>query len=377
MIADDINVNPIYVAIYNKTGRPYIDTARNAYIFLKEEEAINFKQAHEGIEIEGPRYYKYNDICSTCFSAGAVFIKVRGISNNREENIELTKIEKRKYYNSELNKNLNLLHETKKKEYLLDIINNVFIVPVKINNESNSDIIIEYSQATIKGIPYFLAFSDVDEYTLWSSKVEGYKPLEISYRELVNLCHGDDCIINLFGSRYILTQEKIAKIDGNDHLIEEIKQKKAERILNAAKNQEQQNQEQNIKVKEEKEIKEEKTPKQDTDSEESKETIKPPELEEVGEGDYGFGDALPFSEDGKPKKPPKKEKPKINLPFINENQDTPGNNISTRDSDDNPFGEIDDPFGAGDASDEYIPPEYEDDDSDDDYMIFGNEDDES
>lgn len=364
MIADDINVNPIYVAIYNKTGRPYIDTARNAYIFLRDEEAGKFRASHEGIEIEGPRYYKYDDICSTCFSAGAKFIKVRGIADNREENIELTKIEKRKYYNSELNKNLNLLHETKKKEYLLDIINNVFIVPVRINSESISDIIIEYSQATIKGIPYFLAFSDVDEYTLWASKVEGYKPLEISYRELVNLCHDDDCIINLFGSRYVLTQEKIAKIDGKDHLIEEIKAKKIERIKRAAENQDNENKEQNLAVKEDKKESDNKG------GEETRETVKPHELEEVEAGEYNYDDALPFSEDKKQKTQEKKEKPKINLPFVKENQDTP---------EDSPFGaeESEDPFGGGDSSGEYIPPEYEDDDSDDDYMIFGNEDDES
>ena len=59
---------------------------------------------------------------------------------------------------------------------------------------------------------YFLAFSSLDEYNVWAEKVEGYNPIEITYDEMVELCGSDDCIINIFGARYILTQEKIRMI---------------------------------------------------------------------------------------------------------------------------------------------------------------------
>ena len=49
---------------------------------------------------------------------------------------------------------------------------------------------------------------------MWHSKVSGYEALEVRYDELVELANGDDIILNIFGARYILDQEKIKKIKG-------------------------------------------------------------------------------------------------------------------------------------------------------------------
>ena len=398
MISDEINSNPICLVIHQKTGRPFIDASRNAYIFLKEEDAKKFCQLHHLVEMEGPRYFKYEEICSTCYSAGAKCIIARGFSKGNEK-IELTKIEKRKDYNTELNKNLNLLHETKKKEYLLDIVNNIFIVPVKINNENKSEIIIEYSIAEIKGINYFIAFSDVDEYTLWASKVDGFKPLEITYRELRSLCHEDDCIINIYGSRYILTQEKMAKIDGDDTLLKQIQEKRKkreqERLEEQKKKEEQKNSADSQNTSKEETPPEQSVPKieevEETIKDEKKtelvttedKVIQPDpqpdtnqksiavELEEIEENTYAFEDDLPFSNENKPQKKKKEKKNETKspeLPFLKGTEttlDTPSDNNGG----DNPFGE-----DTG-ASEEYIPPDYNDDVDDDDYMIFGNDDD--
>ena len=213
MITNTLSINPVYLSVFEKTGQPYVTDDDEVFLFLKEEDAENFLKNHPGAVLKEPQYYTVEDLGALCYGAGATKIKVKIPGKEQERSEDLTQMPKKKYYNFPLNHDLNLLHETKKKKYLLGFIDKNFIVPVKINPDSDTDIIIEYSIAKMKDKNYFLAFSNLDEFEKWSEKVKGFSPIEISYSELKELCNDDDCIINIFGARYILTQEKMMLIE--------------------------------------------------------------------------------------------------------------------------------------------------------------------
>ena len=206
-IENTVSINQIYIVMFEKTGQPYITPEGDSVIYLKPEDANKFISTHPGTVLDGPNFLKTEDLCSMCYAAGATRIEMIMPKGEQKRYEDLTKMPKRKFYNHSLNHALNLLHETKRKEYLQELKDQNFIVPVKINNDSN--IVIEYSIAKVKDKNYFLAFSNLDEFDIWASKVQGYKPLKISYDELIELCKADDCIINIYGARYILTQDKI------------------------------------------------------------------------------------------------------------------------------------------------------------------------
>ena len=210
MIASTLSINQIYLAIYEKTGQPYITENGDVFVYLKEEDAKRFLEENKGSALKGPDYYKVEDLSSICYGAGAEQIIVKVPGRNQERREDLKKMPKKKYYNFPLNRSINLLHETKKKKYLLEMKNEKFIIQVKIN--SDSDIVIEYSIAKMKDKNYFMAFSNLDEFEKWSEKVKDFNPIEISFTELAELCNEDDCIINVFGARYVLSQEKIKMI---------------------------------------------------------------------------------------------------------------------------------------------------------------------
>ncbi len=209
-IANTLSLNQSYLVIFDKTKQPFITPEGDAVIYIKESDAAKFLNDNPGTTLYGPEFFKAENICSACYGSGAIRLKVIMPNRTQERYEDLKKMPKKKYYNNELNYSLNLLHETKKKEYLYKLGKGFYIVPIKINNDSS--IVIEYSIAKIKDKNYFMAFTSLDEYNAWAERVAGYEPLEISFNELTDLCKEDDCLLNVSGARYVLNQDKIAMI---------------------------------------------------------------------------------------------------------------------------------------------------------------------
>ena len=209
-IANTLALNQTYLVLFEKTKQPYITEAGDSIIFLREEDANDFLDSTPGTVLAVPRFYKAETLCNILYGAGAERIKVIMPRREQERHENLKALPKKKYFNHTLNQNLNLLHETKKSEYLKNFKKARFIVPIKISNVPNINI--EYSVARIGEKRYFLTFSSLEEFRLWAQQVAGYEPLEISFDELVELCDNDDCIINVSGSRYVLNQDKLKKI---------------------------------------------------------------------------------------------------------------------------------------------------------------------
>lgn len=211
-IANTLELNKAALVVYEKTSSPYITADGDAFVYIREEDFRKFLRDHQGAVLSDFKKHDVEELCKLCYGAGALKIRVVMPGGKNERCEDLLRNPIKGYVNRTLNYNINLLHETKKKEFLYALDKEKYIVPIRIRNKPK--ISIEYSIAKISNESYFLAFTSLEEFDLWHSKVGGYEALEVRYDELVELANGDDIILNIFGARYILDQEKIKKIKG-------------------------------------------------------------------------------------------------------------------------------------------------------------------
>lgn len=209
-LKDTLSLNPVVLVLYKDTNQPYIDENRCAYLYTKKAAALDFCKDNDKCTVSEERYYRYEEICSLCYASGALQIKC---SMNKEYFTESSsQFRKRKYYNSDLNFTINGLIRTQQKTYLYGLAKCKYIVPIKVTEGT----VINYGIARIKDREFFLGFTDLDEYALWSSKVEGYSAIELTFYELTSLARGKDIIINIMGRRLVLGKDNINKILDKD-----------------------------------------------------------------------------------------------------------------------------------------------------------------
>ena len=206
-----IDINPVYLITYKTSGRPYIDEERISHAFLRRTDAeiyVNEKDelAKQFCEVTDGRHYGYDEFTGMCYSSGAEKIYLQ--TGTELIDITIGRLPPNRYYNPKLAGTLNLLLTTRKKQYLYELYKRKFIVPIRIDN----GIVINYGIARIQEREFFLVFSDTDEYGIWASKVEGFEPLELTFKEIQSLSLERDIIINITGSRFLLDKKKIDKI---------------------------------------------------------------------------------------------------------------------------------------------------------------------
>ena len=206
-----IDINPVYLITYKTSGRPYIDEERISHAFLRRTDAeiyVNEKDelAKQFCEVIDGRHYGYDEFTGMCYSSGAEKIYLQ--TGTELIDITIGRLPPNRYYNPKLAGTLNLLLTTRKKQYLYELYKRKFIVPIRIDN----GIVINYGIARIQEREFFLVFSDTDEYGIWASKVEGFEPLELTFKEIQSLSLERDIIINITGSRFLLDKKKIDKI---------------------------------------------------------------------------------------------------------------------------------------------------------------------
>ena len=206
VIASALEMNNVGVVLFEKTHTPYITEEGESFVYISKEDSTGFLKTHPGSVLSEFQKYAAEELCSMCYSAGASKIRLVLKGGKKERCEDLSRFPIKKYYNPTLNRIYNLLRETRKKEYLYELDKEKFIVPIKIQN--GIDLHIEYSVAKINDKSYFLAFTSLEEFNLWASRVEGYEAVEIQYEELIELSNDDDIIINVFGARYILDRDK-------------------------------------------------------------------------------------------------------------------------------------------------------------------------
>lgn len=206
-----IDINPVYLITYKTTGKPYIDEERTAHAFLRRTDAEIYLEEKDELarqfgEVTDGRHYRYDEFTGICYSSGAEKIYLQ--AGTELLNITIGKLPPTRYFNPKLAGTLNLLLTTRKKKYLYELYKRKFIVPIRIDR----GIVINYGIARIQDREFFLVFSETDEYGIWASNVEGFEPLELTFKEIQSLSLERDIIINITGSRFLLDKKKIDKI---------------------------------------------------------------------------------------------------------------------------------------------------------------------
>ncbi|RHS83902.1 SseB family protein [Clostridium sp. AM42-36] len=202
------DVNDIYIAKSQKTGKPYVDADKTVHIFLSAADAEHFKKMlPETITIDGPKFVDGAVFSASCYQAGAEKLSVNNGASIETEQLNPPKT---RYYNKDTNYALGALKETKKSKFLYMLKTGKFIVPCRIENGTE----IYYGAAKTRDCSYSLAFTDLDEFHMWEPSSD-FIPLEVKYHELKRIAAKRDVLVNVSGNRYTITQAFFDKID--DH----------------------------------------------------------------------------------------------------------------------------------------------------------------
>ena len=189
------------------TGAPYIDEKRNSYVFEDEGRAKKLAEKIPGAKVD-VKEYGGKRLVSLCCAAGAKMIRNdRGILEVTERNTE------RRFYNGQLNADITRYVHTKNRQYLADLKNCSFIVPIKIRNHPS--VSAEYAAAAREGKPWnFLAFTDMDEYNKWPlSREPEWSPLKVDFGTLRRIGRKHGFVLNVRGMGLVLTRQMLREID--------------------------------------------------------------------------------------------------------------------------------------------------------------------
>lgn len=193
-----------YIIMSQKTGKPYLTDDDHCKMFVSQIAAERFCMDKEGLFVEGPNFTSNEDIMFSCKQAGALYLDICTDKKTDEKKIGYNP---KKYFNRDLNAAIFHLKDTKRSVYLKQMGDCMFIIPCLV--EKGHEII--YGAAQIGDTLYTLAFSDLDEYNAWR-EADNYRPLELSFTELIRASAGREIIINISGYRYVLTRQKIDKV---------------------------------------------------------------------------------------------------------------------------------------------------------------------
>ena len=166
----------MYLIYSEKTGAPYIDTDRQAWMFAEKPDAEDFVKENRATS---PREYDLS----------------------RE----------RRFYNGEPNANLALYVHTKENLDLQKLKSNRFILPVKIKNIP--EVSVEYPIVSARRQPYmYLAFTDLTEFEKWGKDHKEWMPLMVDFSTMKHMGKKHGFLINVYGIMFKLKPEIIEKM---------------------------------------------------------------------------------------------------------------------------------------------------------------------
>ena len=204
-------IEQAYVIMSSKTGKTYIDENNCCYVFTEEVAANNFIDSLPAF-VDGPKYYELMELKSQCYAAGAMTLVITTEGLEKTYPLE-EKLVSPDYYNSTLNRLIAHIKQSKNRKYLESLRDERFIVPAKVVNEDDTVKILYAVAKNQNDDMMYLAFSDLNEYMLWSSGVEGWHPLEISYDTLYRIGYHNGFLINVHGNKIIFKRKWFEYID--------------------------------------------------------------------------------------------------------------------------------------------------------------------
>ena len=199
----------MYLIFSEKTGAPYIDTDRQAWMFAEKPDAEDFVKENRATS---PREYdlSWKAAVSECYAAGAEFIADVENGDTTIKKINRDDLERR-FYNGEPNANLALYVHTKENLYLQKLKSNRFILPVKIKNIP--EVSVEYPIVSARRQPYmYLAFTDLTEFEKWGKDHKEWMPLMVDFSTMKHMGKKHGFLINVYGIMFKLKPEIIEKM---------------------------------------------------------------------------------------------------------------------------------------------------------------------
>ena len=209
-LANSIEINRSYLINSVITKRIYLDSERKCFLFFSEFEAKAFIMTHEDTELSDFDFRNKTDVMSDCFAQGANIIQItqNGVVENLPLSLNRVKLG---FYNGSLNADISLLRQTKRRQHLMALAYEKFIVPIRIKNEPQQEIVYGIVRMA-EDKPYlYLGFSDLVEYQYWADKVDGWKPLMIEFDTMCQIAKDHGFLINPYGNRLVLGYENMLK----------------------------------------------------------------------------------------------------------------------------------------------------------------------
>lgn len=198
-----IDLNQMYMICDEKTGLPYMDEERCAYLFPDEMTADSFIEIHKETKKASAQFYTEEKLNAKLYKLG--FTNVTVYKDGDWENHPIYKeVLPLDYYNNLLAATITLIKKTKKKKYIRELKHCEFLVPVKIKNGDSPEIF--YATAEIKNSDEKMqvVFSDIDEFNAWSESMPDWELLKMNYISLRQTLHKRDLLFNPKGNILLL-----------------------------------------------------------------------------------------------------------------------------------------------------------------------------
>lgn len=202
--------------IDKKLNKPFVSEDRKSYLYLDKSIAKVITEKNKRLGVVDVSSKSLVDIKSLCYLSGALTLLIVGNSTNDVKSESLIKEDlKPMYYNSNLSANINNLLTTKKQQYLINMKDCKFIVPVVVKDDERQSI--SYLAANTKNKSFFyVAFSDLSEYNKWSKDFPQAQPLEVDSISLKRIGKDHGFIFNPSGNKFILSHDMLKMIPNID-----------------------------------------------------------------------------------------------------------------------------------------------------------------
>lgn len=192
-----------YKVLSKDTNQLYISEDECGYVFESLDQGNKFCEEHQGTKLSTAGFIDFNWFYSTCLCIGIKSVIING--NEKDAAAIVRDSTLRNYINPELTKNVNLLLETGKVEYLEAFSDKEFIVPAfvisaPVNGFTKHSIkygIMKANKDPDTQPVFYVAFTDLDEFEAWrKEKRDFYEPLKVKFWQLMEIVGESGLCIN-------------------------------------------------------------------------------------------------------------------------------------------------------------------------------------
>lgn len=206
-----LTVRPYFTILSEVTDDIFVDTAGHAHAIEDSIEADNFIKDFAGVKKSDTSAPVQREHMSKAYGRGAdVFeFKTRG-----KDPVGLTldrRDTKRQFYNRDFSRLITLYMETSRKQFLRDMYNTWFLIPVLIDPRQEGNLpVVHYTYAVVDTEEMMVIFSTLQQFNEWNGTQNGqWSPLKMNFNELNEIREGKPVLVNPMHEQMILTLEML------------------------------------------------------------------------------------------------------------------------------------------------------------------------